>query len=382
MTDNISSPLCDAPAFQYTPLDRLHRKCDARMAVFAGYEMPLNYSNGIVAEHLHTRADAGLFDVSNMGQAFLEGPNAARQLESLVPGDIQSLVPGRARYTQILDCNGYILDELILTRLEDRGSCERFFVVVNAETMARDFSLLGSNLPGLALTILSDHALIALQGPKAAKILARHLPDVAAMPFMSSRHGRFNGRDLVISRSGYTGEDGFEISIAAEDAEGVAEVPLAEPEVWPIGLCARDSLRLEAGLCRYGYDIDATTNPIEAGLGWSISKRRMLEGGFPGEEPLRRALKNGCVRKRIGLLLDGRMLAREGAHVTTTAGEIVGHVTSGCFSPSLGRPIAMGYVVAKQANPGTTLHIFVRGKLISATVTPMPFVPHRHYGRP
>jgi len=379
MANTTSTSSIEPPVLRHTPLDRLHRTLGARMVEFAGYDMPLHYPQGILAEHLHTRAAAGLFDVSHMGQALLEGQNAALRLESLVPGDIQSLAPGQTRYTQLLDRGGHILDDLLVTRLEDDGARERLFIVVNAGTKAQDFTHIALSLGGLELRTFSDRALIALQGPKAAAVLTRHLPEVSAMRFMSWRHLKTNGFDLFVSRSGYTGEDGFEISVQAERAEAFANLLLAEPEVWPIGLGARDSLRLEAGLCLYGHDIDATTNPIEAGLAWTISKRRRLEGGFPGEKYLRYAFEKRCARKLVGLLLDGKAPAREGADIATYNGRIVGRVTSGCFAPSLGRPIAMGYVEAEQAAPGQRLHLIVRGNPLAATVTALPFVPHRYH---
>jgi aminomethyltransferase len=370
------------PRLAQTPLDELHRKLGARMVGFAGYDMPVQYPTGILAEHLHTRAEAGLFDVSHMGQAFLEGPYAALRLESLVPGDIESLAPGRTRYTQLLSASGNILDDLMVTRLESHGPQERLFLVVNAGTKASDFAHIAAHLQDLTLTILSNRALIALQGPKAADVLGRLLPDVVTMSFMSWRQIQNGAFDLFISRSGYTGEDGFEISVPAEQAEAFAEKLLAEVEVWPIGLGARDSLRLEAGLCLYGHDIDTTTNPVEAGLAWSISKRRRLEGGFPGEKNLRPALEKDCTRKRVGLLLEGKAPAREGADIATLDESIVGRVTSGGFGPSLGKPIAMGYVETAYAGIGTKLHLMVRGKPLAADVTTMPFVPHRYYRRP
>jgi aminomethyltransferase len=349
------------------------------MVGFAGYDMPVQYPAGILAEHLHTRAEAGLFDVSHMGQAFLEGRNATLRLETLVPGDIESLVPGRTRYTQLLDGSGNILDDLMVTRLENRDQHERLFLVVNAGTKDADFAHIAAHLQDVTLTTLSDRALIALQGPKAAEVLSRHVRDIATMPFMSWKQVPTENCDLFISRSGYTGEDGFEISVPAEQAGAFAEKLLAEAEVWPIGLGARDSLRLEAGLCLYGHDIDTTTNPIEAGLTWSISKRRRLEGGFPGDKHLWATLEKGSPRRRVGLLLDGKAPAREGADITTLDGQVIGRVTSGGFSPSLGKPIAMGYVETAYAGLGTKLHLMVRGKPLDAEVAAMPFVPHHYY---
>ena len=379
---NPPTPSSADSALAHTPLDALHRKLGARMIAFARYDMPVNYPTGILAEHLHTRTKAGLFDVSHMGQALLEGRNAALRLESLVPGDIQGLAPGRMRYTQFLNEDGNILDDLMVTRLEDRESQERLFLVVNADTKERDFAHIATHLPDLTLTVLSDRALIALQGPKAAAVLSHHLPAAATMPFMSWRSEQTGDGDLFISRSGYTGEDGFEISIPSKQAQAFAESLLADAEVWPIGLGARDSLRLEAGLCLYGHDIDSTTNPIEAGLAWSISKRRSFEGGFPGDKQVWQTLEKGRTRQRVGLLIEGKVPAREGAAITTLEGRVIGRVTSGGFAPSLGRPIAMGYVEAAQATPGTKLHLLVRDKALVGEVTTMPFVPHRYYRGP
>ncbi|QXX74536.1 glycine cleavage system aminomethyltransferase GcvT [Methylovirgula sp. HY1] len=381
MTDSPILSFAD-PTLAHTPLNGLHRKLGARMIPFAHYDMPVNYPTGILAEHLHTRAKAGLFDVSHMGQAILEGRNAALRLESLVPGDIQSLAPGRIRYTQFLNDKGNILDDLMVARLADGDARERLFLVVNADTKARDFGHIGARLPDLTLTVLSDRALVALQGPKAGAVLGRHLPSAATMPFMSWRREQTGDFDLFISRCGYTGEDGFEISVPSRQAASFAELLLADADVWPIGLGARDSLRLEAGLCLYGHDIDSTTNPIEAGLAWSISKRRSFEGGFPGDRQIWLTLQNGCARRLVGLLVEGKVPAREGAPITTLEERVIGRVTSGGFAPSLARPISMGYVETSHATPGTKLHLLVRGKALAAEVTTMPFVPHRYYRGP
>jgi aminomethyltransferase len=362
-----------------TPLHGLHRALGARMVAFSGYDMPVQYPSGIIAEHLHTRSKAGLFDVSHMGQAFLEGPQAARRLESLVPGDLQGLAQGRMRYTQLLDAGGNILDDLMVARANDGDAQERLFLVVNAGTKAQDFAHIAAALPDLVLAVLETRALVALQGPRACEVLTRRLPDAGTMPFMSWRQAQIGGFDLFISRSGYTGEDGYEISVASDQAAAFAQELLADPEVLPIGLGARDSLRLEAGLCLYGHDIDTTTNPIEAGLAWSISKRRRLEGGFPGDERVRLALADGPFRRRVGLVLEGKAPAREGADILTPEGELVGRITSGGFAPSLGKPIAMGYVETAHAGLGTKLHLMVRGKPLLAEITAMPFVPHRYF---
>jgi len=369
-----------------TPLHALHVKLGARLVPFAGYHMPVQYPTGIIAEHLHTRRRAGLFDVSHMGQAVLSGPQAARRLERLVPGDLQGLAQGRIRYTQFLDADGNILDDLMVTRLVaslDGRDTEQLFLVVNAARKADDFAHLREHLPDLDLAILEDHALLALQGPVAAEVLARHLAGVADMPFMSMRTIGAGHSRIHVSRSGYTGEDGFEVSIPAAEGVALAERLLDEPEVKPIGLGARDTLRLEAGLCLYGHDIDRTTTPVEAALSWSIGRRRRIEGGFPGDERVRLQLDHGPPRLRIGLRLEGRAPAREGTDIATVEGVIVGKVTSGGFGPSVDGSIAMGYVDAAHANVGTRLHLMVRGKALPAIVASLPFVPTRHFrGKP
>lgn len=377
----LNAAVCDLAR---TPLYDLHRGLGARMVGFAGYAMPVQYPSGIIGEHLHTRARAGLFDVSHMGQAILSGPVAAHRLERLVPGDIQALAPGRMRYTQLLDAHGHILDDLMVTRLADEGGRERLFLVVNAATKAADFAHLTAELPDCALTVLDDHALLALQGPEAVEILNRHLSSavagrIPAMPFMSAKRLELDGVLLNISRSGYTGEDGFEISIPAKAAQAFAQKLLGDPDVRPIGLGARDSLRLEAGLCLYGHDIDRTTNPVEAGLLWSISKRRRAEGGFFGSEQVKRAIAYDPSRRRVGFLLDGKAPAREGSEIATLDGQIIGRLTSGGFAPSLGRPIAMGYAETAYAVPGTPVSLMVRGKPLAAKIVPMPFVPHHYF---
>jgi len=373
-----------AGVLAHTPLYDLHRDLDARMVGFAGYAMPVQYPSGIISEHLHTRAQAGLFDVSHMGQAILVGLEAARGLERLVPGDIVTLAPGRMRYTQLLDAEGHILDDLMVTRLDEKDGRERLFLVVNAATKAADFAHLAAELPDCALAVLEDRALLALQGPKAAEVLSRQLSpgeagNLLALPFMSAKGLIWNDTALSISRSGYTGEDGFEISIPAAAAVLFSKKLLEEAEVRPIGLGARDSLRLEAGLCLYGHDIDRTTSPVEAGLLWSIPKRRRTQGGFCGYEQVKQVIDRGPVRQRVGFLLEGKAPAREGSDILTHEGEIIGRVTSGGFAPSLGRPIAMGYVGVPYAAPGTQVSLTARGKPLAAKIVPMPFVPHHYF---
>ncbi|MFG1429884.1 glycine cleavage system aminomethyltransferase GcvT [Xanthobacter sp. V2C-8] len=364
-----------------TPLFAAHVALGARIVPFAGYEMPVQYAEGILAEHHWTRTHAGLFDVSHMGQAVLEGPDhaaCARALEALVPADIVNLPPGRQRYSQLLNREGGILDDLMVTRPRDPKDDGRLLLVVNAACKAADFAHIERHLPqGVRLVPQLDRALIALQGPEAARAMARHCPQALDLAFMEAGPAAFDGIPVHVSRSGYTGEDGFEISVAAADAQKVWAALAAEPEVKPIGLGARDSLRLEAGLCLYGHDIDTATSPVEAALAWSIQKRRRVEGGFPGADRIRAELEHGPARVRVGLRLEGRAPAREGAEIVQR-GESVGRVTSGGFAPSLNAPVAMGYVPPRLAAPGTRLDLLVRGKALAATVVPLPFVPARY----
>jgi aminomethyltransferase len=369
-----------AQSLLHTPLHLVHRRLDARLVAFAGYEMPVQYPTGIVAEHLQTRVAAGLFDVSHMGQAILKGrdhAHVAQGIETLVPGDILGLEPGQIRYTQLTNADGGIIDDLMITRAH--GQDGRLMLVVNASRKAVDYDWLRQNLPeGIALEPVEDRGLIALQGPKAAEVMARHCADAVNLAFMTATQVQLDGIDCMVSRSGYTGEDGFEISVPEADAVRLAEALLAEPEVKPIGLGARDSLRLEAGLCLYGHDIDETTSPVEAGLTWSIGKRRRSDGGFCGAERTLRELADGPARKRVGIRPEGRAPAREGALIQAKDGKQLGTVTSGGFGPSVGAPVAMGYVAAEAAKPETPLDLVVRGKPIPARVTKLPFVPHRY----
>ncbi|MGQ3670989.1 glycine cleavage system aminomethyltransferase GcvT [Xanthobacter sp. TB0136] len=366
-----------------TPLYEAHVARKARIVPFAGYDMPVQYPDGILAEHNWTRTHAGLFDVSHMGQAFLEGPDhetTARALEKLVPADILNLKPGTQRYSQFLSPEGTILDDLMISRPE--GEEGRLFLVVNAACKGDDFAHLAAHLPeNVKLNVLEDRGLIALQGPEAAQVLARFCPAAAELPFMGTLSTTMAGVPVHVSRSGYTGEDGFEISMPEASAVTLWEKLLAEPEVRPIGLGARDSLRLEAGLCLYGHDIDRTTTPVEAGLMWSIQKRRREEGGFPGADIIRTLQAQGPARVRVGLKPEGRAPAREGAEIAHE-GKVVGIVTSGGFAPTLGAPIAMGYVPPAFSAPGTALELIVRGKPLAATVTPLPFVPTRYKRTP
>ncbi|HKN31205.1 MAG TPA: glycine cleavage system aminomethyltransferase GcvT [Roseiarcus sp.] len=366
-----------------TPLHALHVELGARMGPFAGYDMPIQYPSGVLAEHLHTRKAAGLFDVSHMGQALLEGADhasVAAFLETLVPADILNLAPGRQRYTQLLNESGGVVDDLMVTRPPGADGALR--LVVNAARKAVDFAMLRERLPaGVRLTPLDEAALMALQGPLAAPTLARLAPGegLESMKFMSARPARLADVETFVSRSGYTGEDGYEISLSVPRADRFARLLLTQPDVAPIGLGARDSLRLEAGLCLYGHELDESVDPVEAALVWSIQKRRRVEGGFPGAERIRNALTNGPNRLRVGLRPDGRALAREGTEIVSAEGATIGVVTSGGFGPSVGAPIAMGFVDRAHAPIGTAVGIVVRGKALSARVAALPFHPHAYY---
>ena len=366
-----------------TPLHALHVELGARMAPFAGYDMPIHYPAGVLAEHLHTREAAGLFDVSHMGQALIEGADhaaVATFLESLCPADLLNLAPGRQRYTQLLNENGGIVDDLMVTR--PPGSNGSLRLIVNAARKAVDFALIRERLPlGVRLTPLPEAALIALQGPLAAATLSRLAPGegLETMAFMSARPAGLAGFETFVSRSGYTGEDGYEISLASTQAERFARILLSQPDVAPIGLGARDSLRLEAGLCLYGHELDETVDPIEAALSWSIQKRRRVEGGFPGARRIQGELANGPDRQRVGVRPDGRAPAREGTEIVSADGAPIGVVTSGGFGPSVGGPIAMGYVARAHATVGTRISLMVRGKPLSARIATLPFHPHAYY---
>ena len=370
-------------AIRQTPLHALHVELGARMAPFAGYDMPIQYPSGVLAEHLHTRRAAGLFDVSHMGQALLEGADhagVAAFLETLVPADIVNLAQGRQRYTQFLNESGGIVDDLMVTRPPGADGVLR--LVVNAARKAVDFAHVRGRLPaGTRLTALDDAALIAIQGPLAAPTLELVAPSQALqdMPFMSARIAILSGAETFVSRSGYTGEDGYEISLPAARADSLARLLLIQPDVAPIGLGARDSLRLEAGLCLYGHELDESVDPIEASLAWSIQKRRRAEGGFPGAERIRNALANGPARLRVGLKPDGRAPAREGTEIVSTDGRRIGVVTSGGFGPSVGAPIAMGFIDPAHAHVGAAVALVVRGKALSARVVALPFHPHAYY---
>jgi aminomethyltransferase len=365
-----------------TPLHGEHVAAGARMVPFAGYDMPVQYQTGILAEHVWTREHAGLFDVSHMGQAALIGPDhatTARALETLAPADILNLKPGQQRYTQLLDDNGGILDDLMVTRPANPLQDGELLLVVNASTKEADYAHIAARLPaGVELRPFEDRALLALQGPEAEAVLARQAPDLASLGFMHAMQTMIGGIPAHVSRSGYTGEDGFEISVRGDRAAELWQLLMADEQVRPIGLGARDSLRLEAGLCLYGHDIDTTTTPVEAALTWSIQKRRREEGGFPGADRIRREIKEGPARVRVGLKPAGRAPAREGTVVTTPDGREVGAVTSGGFGPTVNGPVAMGYITREFSQVGTELHLVVRGKPLLASVVAMPFAPHRY----
>jgi aminomethyltransferase len=365
--------MSDAPE-KTLPLDAWHRVRGARMVPFAGYAMPIQYE-GIIAEHRWTRDSAGLFDVSHMGQLIIHGGDAEEGLEALLPADLSILKEGRLRYSLLLTEEAGIIDDLMITR---RG--DHFYMVVNGATKDGDIQHLEAKLPrGVIVDHMKEQALLALQGPKAAETLARLVPGVDALGFMTG--GAFPVGDVTawISRSGYTGEDGFEISIPAAQATRVADLLAEQPEVKPIGLGARDSLRLEAGLPLYGHDLDTGTTPVEADLGFAISKRRRSDGGFAGWHRIAAELEHGAIRKRVGLFIEGRQPVREGALVIDDEGNEVGKVTSGGFSPMLEAPIAMAYVPAASAEPGATIRLTQRSKIFQAKVAPMPFVPHRYH---
>ncbi|UVJ44930.1 glycine cleavage system aminomethyltransferase GcvT [Pseudomonas sp. LS1212] len=364
-----------------TPLHALHLELEARMVPFAGYDMPVQYPLGVMKEHLHTREQAGLFDVSHMGQIRLVGANAARALESLVPVDIIDLPVGMQRYALFTNENGGILDDLMVANLGN----DELFLVVNAACKDQDLAHLRKHLGDQCQVqpLFEERALLALQGPAAVKVLERLAPEVAKMTFMQFASVPLLGVDCYVSRSGYTGEDGFEISVPAASAEALARRLLAEPEVAPIGLGARDSLRLEAGLCLYGHDMNNETTPIEASLLWAISKARRADGvraaGFPGAEKIFAQQQAGVARKRVGLLPLERTPVREGAEIVDEQDNVIGHVCSGGYGPTLTGPVAMGYLDAAHTALDTPVWAMVRGKRVAMKVSKMPFVPQRYY---
>ncbi|MCP9625816.1 glycine cleavage system aminomethyltransferase GcvT [Rhodopseudomonas palustris] len=375
----------DTAALKRTPLHALHLARGGKMVPFAGYDMPVQYAPGVLKEHLHTRIAAGLFDVSHMGQIELRAKSgklqdAAHALERLVPQDIAALAPGRQRYAQFTNESGGILDDLMVTNLGDR-----LFLVVNAACKTEDEAHLRAHLSDVCdITALPERALLALQGPKAESVLAKFCADVAKLKFMDVAELALAGLPCIVSRSGYTGEDGFEISVPADGAEAFAAQLLADPDVLPIGLGARDSLRLEAGLCLYGHDIDTTTTPVEGALIWSIQKSRRSggarPGGFFGDSVILQQLDGGTSRTRVGLRPEGRAPVREGAPLfaSAEAAEPIGSVTSGGFGPSLNAPVAMGYLTQSYASLDTQVFAEVRGQRLPLRVAAMPFVPNTY----
>ena len=365
-------------SLKHTPLNDLHLELGAKMVPFAGYDMPVQYPMGILGEHQHTRSGAGLFDVSHMGQFKITAPSydaAAAAVEKLCPNDFRSLKPGQQRYGFLTNGKGGILDDLMVTR-----DGETLRMVVNAACKDADFSHIAGNLPAdCRIERLDDFALLALQGPKAGAVVARLAPASAKMTFMTGAALEIAGAKCYATRSGYTGEDGFEISVPNGAAVAFARALLNEPEVKPIGLGARDSLRLEAGLCLYGSDITEKTTPVEAGLSWAIAERRRKEGGFPGDAVLQKQWAEGVSRKRVGILPEGKAPARAHTEIANDEGREIGEVTSGGFGPSLGKPIAMGYVATASAAIGNAVNLMVRGKALAARVAKMPFVQHRYH---
>ncbi|EED67664.1 glycine cleavage system aminomethyltransferase GcvT [Comamonas testosteroni] len=364
-----------------TPLFALHQKLGARMVPFAGYAMPVQYPQGLMAEHLHTRKAAGLFDVSHMGQLLLRGPDAAAALESLMPVDVMDLGQHKQRYGLLLNEQGGILDDLMFV---NRG--EDLFLIVNGACKEADIAHIQSRIANRCEVIpLPERALLALQGPQAAAALSRLIPGVAQLVFMTGNHFDWQGHALYITRSGYTGEDGFEISLPGEAATAFAEALLAQPEVAPIGLGARNSLRLEAGLCLYGNDIDTSTTPVEAALNWAMQKVRRSggerEGGFPGAAIVLEQLQNpqSLRRKRVGLIALERIPVREPAVLENMDGQHIGHITSGLLSPTLNQPVALAYVEPDYAAIDTEIFAMVRGKPVPMKVVATPFVPTRYY---
>ncbi len=379
LTDTSTSTTSTDTPLLRTPLYDLHLELGARMVPFAGYSMPVQYPAGLMAEHLHTRSAAGLFDVSHMGQLRISGADSAAALESLMPVDVISLAPGRQRYGMLLNEDAGILDDLMFTRRE-----ADFLVIVNGACKVADTAHIQQHIGARCqVTPLPDAALLALQGPLAGTALERLVPGVGSLVFMSGQSFVWRGHELFLTRSGYTGEDGFEISISSDAALAFARALLQQPEVKPIGLGARNSLRLEAGLCLHGNDIDSTTTPAEANLLWAVQKVRRSggarAGGFLGAKRLQAQIDAGCARMRVGLQALERVPVREHTALHLPGGAAVGEVTSGLLGPSADAPIAMAYVDAAHSAPGTRLDALVRGKAVPMQVCPMPFVPHRYH---
>ena len=373
-----SAPPSDQP-LQHTPLYDLHCELGGKMVPFTGYSLPVQYATGIIKEHTHTREQAGLFDVSHMGQIRIKGANSAQALEKLVPVDVSALPVGKQSYAVFTNEQGGIQDDLIITRWAE----DELFLVVNAACKTQDFAHLQQHLQDTDISFLNDRALLALQGPKAHDVMQQLAPKAVELKFMNGCWATLDiqqdsNPECFITRSGYTGEDGFEISVPATSAAALAKHILSFDCVLPIGLGARDSLRLEAGLCLYGHDIDSTTSPVEAGLTWSISKSRRSDaekaGGFIGAPTILDHLNNGVARKRVGFRIEGRAPVREGSDIVNEDGQVIGKVTSGGFGPTIGNPVAMGYVLSAYTDVDTAVFALVRGKQIAMTVCKMPFV--------
>ena len=371
--------MTEAAAASKTPLYALHVELGGKMVPFAGYALPVQYPGGIIKEHNHTREQASLFDVSHMGQVRLHGADAAAALETLVPIDVLGLGPGQQRYGLFINERGGIMDDLMVTNAGDH-----ILVIVNAACKQQDIAHMRANLAGRCeLEVLEDRALLAIQGPQAGAVMKRLAPETAEMLFMNAGEINVGGIECFAGRAGYTGEDGFEISVSAERASELASLLLEQPEVAPAGLGARDSLRLEAGLCLYGHDLDSDTTPVEGSLLWALSKVRRADGerpgGYPGDAIVFDQIANGVARKRVGILPLGRAPVREGAELVNSEGRAVGRVTSGCFGPTLGAPVAMGYVEFGLHKSGTELNAMVRGKPQPVKVAKTPFVEQRYY---
>ncbi len=365
---------------QRTPLYEAHTALGAKLVPFAGYEMPVQYPTGVMAEHNWTRTNAGLFDVSHMGQCFIVGPDfetTSYAMEKLVPADIAGLAPNQQRYSQLLNKDGGILDDLMITRAAYKNYEGWLYVVVNASRKDADYAHIEKHLPaGLKLQKGEDMALVALQGPRAVEVLEKFAPAAADLKFMHYAPLDIEGIAAHVSRSGYTGEDGFELSVFAKDVARLWDLLMADDLVRPIGLGARDSLRLEAGLCLYGHELDESTSPNEAGLMWSIAKRRRETGGFIGAARVQRELAQGVLRKRVGIKPEGRAPARNGTEIQYTDGRQIGVITSGGFGPTVNGPIAMGYVETAFADVGTPVNLIVRGQALPAQIIKLPFIPN------
>lgn len=362
-----------ALALQTVPLDQIHQSLKGKMVSFAGYNMPIHYESGILQEHLHTRQHAGLFDVSHMGAIEITGKEVALTLETVIPADIQEMQPGDVKYTLLLNDHGGIIDDLLISRLE-----KGFLLVVNADGKFNVLKYLKEKIGNkVTFTPLFEQVILALQGPQAAQVLERFFQGISALKFMTILDTTYKGNRLFISRTGYTGEDGFELIVHPDQAKEIFENLLNEAEVSPIGLGARDSLRLEAGLCLYGHDITENTTPIEAGLAWIIGKRRRIEGGFPGNITIQNQINSGTSQKRVGILPETKAIAREGTEVIDSNGTVVGRITSGTHSPCLGQPIAMGYINTSSLEQ--PLFVKIRGQAYPITLQKLPFYSKKYH---